>query len=140
MYNFLKRKNNQKGFTLIELLVVIGIIAVLAAIAIPQFQNSQATSRGAKIISDLRTLDSALVQYAAAGNTDTPVVGATSTLVTGGYLATFPTPPTGSIVFPVAAENASASAIKVYGIGTVGTNTQLRGTFNSLAVESFVNN
>ena len=29
------RKNGQKGFTLVELLVVIGIIATLAAIAVP---------------------------------------------------------------------------------------------------------
>lgn len=45
--------NAQKGFTLIELMIVIAIIGILAAIAIPQYQNYIARSQVSRVMSEV---------------------------------------------------------------------------------------
>lgn len=49
----------KRGFTVIELVIVIAILGILAGIAIPRFLDAQATANGAKVLGNLRTLDSA---------------------------------------------------------------------------------
>lgn len=68
-------KMNKKGFTLIELLIVVAIIAILAAIAIPQFSKYRIRGYNAASDSDLRNIKIA----AEAFFTDNQVYANTST-------------------------------------------------------------
>ena len=51
--------NAQKGFTLIELMIVVAIIGILAAIAIPQYQNYIAKSQVSRVVAETGALKTA---------------------------------------------------------------------------------
>ncbi len=53
------------AFTLIELLIVVAIIAILASIAVPNLLYAQTRAKAARVVSDLRTLATAIEAYSA---------------------------------------------------------------------------
>jgi len=58
----LKMREN-KAFTLIELLIVVAIIAILAAIAVPNFLEAQTRAKVSRVKADMRSIATGLESY-----------------------------------------------------------------------------
>lgn len=56
-------QNSRRGFTLIELLIVVAIIAILAAIAVPNFLEAQTRAKISRVKADMQSMTTALESY-----------------------------------------------------------------------------
>lgn len=65
----IRMNHAQKGFTLIELMIVVAIIGILAAIAIPQYQDYTARTQVNRAYSELSSLRTAVEENLTRGNT-----------------------------------------------------------------------
>lgn len=74
----------KNGFTLVELMVVVAIIAILAAIAMPQFMTATDKARTAKETADMQVIKNATQLYLLDKNVTTPPT--VETLYKEGYL------------------------------------------------------
>ena len=57
------KKSRKGGFTLVELMVVVAVIAILAAIAMPQFLSAADRARNAKETADIQIIKNATQLY-----------------------------------------------------------------------------
>ena len=64
----------QKGFTLIELMIVVAIIGILAAVAIPQYQNYIAKSQVSRVMGETGALRTAIETAVLEGKDETDLI------------------------------------------------------------------
>lgn len=83
LQNMVKKIKREEGFTLVELLIVVAIIAILAAIAIPQFSKYRMRSYKSEIDSDTKNAYTAAQAYLTDNSSAT--VSTIGMLTEGGY-------------------------------------------------------
>ncbi|MDX2177031.1 MAG: prepilin-type N-terminal cleavage/methylation domain-containing protein [Candidatus Sumerlaeia bacterium] len=134
-------KRRDGAFTLIELLIVVAIIAILAAIAVPNFLAAQTRSKVSRVKADLRTIATGLESYFTDYNRY--VNDSDNTLGKNGagglalltspiaYLTTLPEDPFQSAVSAEQASDPNSRFAKNFALGSGSDNQGWRGRFGN---------
>lgn len=112
-------KTMQKGFTLIELMIVVAIIGILAAVAIPQYQDYVTRAKWSDNITQVSALKNAIAECAQ--NNNGTLAGTCDTAALLATAVGYPGLPAASANLSSVTVTANTAAIVVTGTASVGS-------------------
>lgn len=122
---FARRIHSERGFTLIELLIVVAIIAILAAILIPNFLRARAQSQVAATKGNLKNVATALESYFVDFASYPAASGSAPVGLDPDYTRSLPRDPCTGVTF------GGAAGYSYTAIGTPATDYILRSNWSS---------
>src|SRR5205814_10143223 len=124
-------KTMQKGFTLIELMIVVAIIGILAAVALPAYQDSTVRAKMSEVILAMSACRTSVTELYQTGGTPPGANNWGCEGVNSKYVANIDTNANGVITGTIQGINATVNGKKVTLIPTIGGVAATTASFGS---------
>ncbi len=116
------KRSIQKGFTLIELMIVVAIIGILAAVALPAYQDYTTRAKVSEVVLAASSARTAIAEYVAAS-------GAFPSSASSASIATQSSKYVASLVYANTSASAGVVTVTAQGDNSItGKTVQLAGT------------